>query len=101
MSSTGVAYNFAEPKQGKQIVITGIYLNGDKNVSVSDADVQVYEATGSDVTTVSKTILPAEVARNGRVDLGFTNPVLVNEGVWVNAKTDSANILATIAWYYV
>jgi len=95
------AFNFIVPVQRKCIVITDILASADKNVSnVDPANVEIYTATAVDTTTVTKAIVSPQVLRAGNVSLTGLN-LLIEDGVWVNAKTDDNNILLTIMFYRV
>lgn len=94
------AYNFYGPLPGKQFIITGIRAKADRQVSpTTDADVVIYEASAPDTATVDR-ILYQEAMVQGE---SFTLPanILVNTGVWINAKTTDDDIHMTIFGYYI
>lgn len=96
-----VAYNFYEPKPGKQFVITGIRAKADRDVSPTvDANVVVYEAESIDATTVSKILYQEAMVKGESVTL-LPIHILVNAAVWLNAKTTDDDIHMTIMGYYV
>lgn len=101
MALTNTAYNLVVPKAGKQFIITGIVINADKNVSATDgAVVEVYEATTSDTTTVTKTILTLNIGKNSTIPLtGIL--IQTTKGVYLNAKTDDATVNITLLGYYL
>lgn len=100
LAADNTAYNFYTPKAGKQFIITGFNFKADRQVSATvDAEVIIYEATGSDVTTVSKTLFQDALVRGESTSMTSLN-ILVNEGVWVNAKTSDDDIHMTIMGYY-
>jgi len=95
------AYNFYAPKVGKQFVISGIIARANKLVSaVADATVIVYEATSTTTTTVSKVLLQLQMTETNIFTITSVN-ILVNEGKWVNAKTDDDDITMNILGYYI
>jgi hypothetical protein len=99
MSATGTAYNFYEPEPRKQFIITGFLAVSDKNIT-ADAIVEIYEADSVSSTTVSKALPKFALTKNA---IASPTPlrILVNEGVWVNAKTDDATIHLTMFGYYI
>lgn len=100
VNATATAFNFVGPIAGKRFVITDIILYANKNVGAADATVDVYEATASDSTTISKSILAIEMLKQTSRDLTGLN-LIVTEGRWVNIKTDDDIIYATLMGYYV
>lgn len=95
------AYNFYQPRPGKQFVVTHIFAYGDKQVAGgTNATVEVYEATTSDTITVSKTILKFEIGQNEFHPFSNIN-LLVNSGVFINAKTDDDDVHMNILGYYI
>lgn len=99
-NAVNTAFNFIEPKAGWRFVITDILLYANKGVGANDASVQVYEASGSDSTTVDKAILDVEMLKQTSRDLTGLN-LIVSAGKWVNIKTDDDTIFATLMGYYV
>lgn len=95
------AYNFYLPKAGKQFVVTGIVAYGDKQVNTSsNATVVIYEATNTDVITVSKVLMQFEIGQNQGLPLTGLH-ILVKPGFYVNAKTDDDDVHITIMGYYI
>lgn len=94
------AYNFVEPSQGQNIVITDIILTANKNVGATDATVTLYEASGIDAITSDKDILNLEMIKQSNLVLTGLN-MIVTEGKFVNAKTDDDDIFVTIMYYRV
>ena len=99
-TATATAYNFVGPISGSQFIITDVLLYADKNIGVNDASVQLYEATSSSETTVSKTVLDLEMVKQTSRDVTGLN-LAVSEGKWLNLKTDDATIFATVMGYYI
>ena len=93
------AYNFFTPKIGNELVVTNVVVNASRSVSVLGALISVYEATTVSTATVSKLLFQFDLARQQIVSIPGLQ-VLVTEGRWLSAKTDSANVLITIAGYY-
>ena len=99
MASTGTAYTFYTPRVGFKFVLTGFLAVSDKNIT-ADAEVIIYEAVSENTTTISKTLVQFAITKNAVV---APTPlrILVNEGVWINAKTDDATINMTMFGYYI
>lgn len=101
LAEPNTAYNFYTPKEGMQFVITGVMAYADKQVgTTTGATVIVYEATDPALVTVSKTLIQSEMGQITYITFLPLN-ILVNEGVWVNAKTDDDDIHMTITGYYI
>jgi len=100
VDTINTAFNFVGPVMGKQFVVTDILIYADKGVGVNDASVDLYEATGSDVTTVSKAILCTEMVKQTTLSMTGLN-LIVTEGRWLNIKTNDNTIFATVMGYYV
>ncbi len=95
------AYNFYAPKPGKQFVITGIVAKADRDVATAtDASVIVYEADKEDSLTVDKVLYQDAMVRGEKISLTGLK-ILVNPGVWLNAKTSDDDIHMTIMGYYI
>ena len=95
------AFNFYSPKSGKQFIITNIFAFGDKQVSgASNATVEVYEAASEGTTVVERCLLKFEIGQNQfqpYQNLGL----LVNSGVFINAKTDDDDVHMNILGFYI
>ena len=94
------AYNFVAPLSGHKIVITAMLLYANKNVGVNDAIVNVYEADAEDELTIANPIITTEMVKQTSRDLLNLN-LIIQEGKWINAKTDDASVFMTIMYYYV
>jgi len=95
------AFNFITPEQEKSVVITDIIVSADKNVSnVDPANIEIFQASAADTTTVDTAIVSPQLSRASNLALNGLN-LLVPEGKWVNAKTNDNNILVTIMFYRV
>ena len=99
LDSAGVAENFFTPISEKQFVVTGIVANADKAVT-TDVVVDVFEADSLTSATIDKAIFHFEMLKNGDKDL-IGLRILVNPGVFINAKADDANVNMTIMGYYI
>ena len=100
MTVINTAYNFYKPRVGYDFVITGILLGGDRNIGANGSLVEVYEATAADSTVVTKLILKVDLLKQTSRDILPMN-ILVENGLFVNAKMDDNNIEATITGYYI
>lgn len=99
LDSANTAENFFTPKSQQQFVITTILLNADKSVT-TDVIVDVYEADSLTSITIDKAILHVEILKNGQRDITGLH-LLINTGVFINAKADDANVNITIMGYYI
>lgn len=101
LAATATAYNFYSPRSGHQFIVTSIFAYGDKQVAgATNATVEVYEASSTTETTVDRIIMKFEIGQNEFHP--FTNlNLLVNEGVFINAKTDDDDVHMNILGYYV
>ncbi len=101
LATINTAFNFIKPQADHSIVITDIIASADRNVSVTDpAEVEIYESDEVDSLTVVETIVSPRLLRGDSLPLTGLN-LLVDEGRWVNAKTNDNNILITIMFYRV
>lgn len=101
LSVIDTAFNFIEPLQNHDIVITDIIISADKSVSgTTPADVRIYTADAPDSITVISGIVSPQPLRGVTIALTGLN-FIVGRGVWVNAKTDDNSVLATVAYYYI
>ena len=99
LDSANVAENFFIPRSMKQFVITGIVANADKSVT-TDVVVDVFEADSLTSATIDKSIFHFEMLKNGDKDLVGLR-ILVNSGVFINAKADDANVNITLMGYFI
>jgi hypothetical protein len=100
LAAANTAYNFIKPKAGCRIVITTILLFANRNVGANDATVVIYEADSADSTTETKVLFQTEMLKQSRADITGVS-LLVNEGKWVNAKTNDDDVFLTIAGYHI
>ena len=100
MNVVDTAFNFHLPTSGKRLVVTGLVISTDRNVGVNGAVIEFYEADSATSTTVDKTALRVDMAKNDILDIMGMNSI-VAEGKFLNGKTDDANVLATIFGYEV
>ena len=101
LGEINTAYNFYEPKAGCNFVITGVVAVADKQVSsAASADVVIYEAASAAATTVSKVLIQTAMVQD-QIQIFLPINILVNEGVYINAKTTDDDIHMTIMGYYI
>lgn len=101
MEAIDTAYNYIIPLSGSKIVITDILLYANRNVGVNDATVDIYTSdVGPAETTIKETLLETEMLKQASRDLIGLN-LIVEEGRWVNGKTDDDDIFCTIMYYYI
>jgi hypothetical protein len=95
------AVNFLVPEAGQNIVITDIIVSADKDVSnTTPANVTIYQATAPDELTEEQVVVEPQLLRGSNFILTGLN-WFIPEGFWLNAKTDDAGVLITIAAYRV
>lgn len=95
-----IAYNMLEPVESKQIIIDSIILTADKNVASTDATVIIYEADSPDSAVSTNDILVVELRLKSTLPLTGLN-LKVQQGKWINIKTDEVSVFATILYYRV
>jgi hypothetical protein len=100
-ATAATAYNFVPPIQNQFFVITAIILQANKNVNATTGQVvDIYEATSATSTTIDKKLVEVEMIKNDRIILTGLN-IKMNEGKFLNGKTEDDDVLATVAGYYV
>lgn len=101
LGTINTAFNFYQPKGGKQFVVTNIFAYGDKQVAAnSNATVIVYEATTDATVTVSKIIMQFEIGQNEFHPFNSLN-LLVNTNRFINAKTDDNDVHVNILGFFI
>lgn len=101
LDTINVAFNFITPVDGKVVVITDIFASADNGVSnTTPAEVEIYTSDEMDSTTVIDSILQPRLTRASNIPITGLN-LLIDEGVWVNAKTNDNDILLTIMYYRI
>ena len=101
MDVVDTAYHFFPPKAGKQFIITGIILRANKLVSaVSDATVDIYEATSTTSTTISKSLFQTQIVESQIMEV-MPIRIKVTEGFYINGKTDDDDISVNMFGFYV
>lgn len=101
LNAADTAFNFYEPLPGKQLVITGMRVKANRDVSnVTDATVIIHEADSPASTTVDRILHQDALIRGEGADLIPLN-ILVNEGAFVNAKTSEPSIFITIWAHFI
>ena len=99
LDTAAAGYAFFGPKAGEQFVLTGLGLTADSNV-VTSCIIDVYEAAEENSATIAKSIFHFEVLKNGHRDTAGLN-ILINEGVFLSAKTDDDDVYCTMMGYYI
>ncbi|KKL60113.1 hypothetical protein LCGC14_2208560 [marine sediment metagenome] len=101
LGTADAAVNFYKPKVGKQFVITGIIAAGNLSIAANAlATVVVYEGSSTTDTSADKTLIQFGITRLQTEPLLSLN-ILVNEGKFINAKTDDDDVFLTIMGYYI
>jgi len=100
MALADTAFNFYQPESGKQFVITGIRTKASRFVSNTvDAEFIVYEASSENTLSVDKILYEDAFIRGEGATLRVN--IVVNEGKYINAKTDDATFFTNIFGYYI
>ena len=94
------AYNLIPPLTGKRFVITELVLYANKSVGVSDATVIIYEALSPTTITEHLVIFTQEMVKQTTLVMTGLN-IIIEEGIWLNVKTDDDDIFVNMAGYYV
>lgn len=92
------AFNFIGPSQDQSIIITDIIISASRTVGVNGADVIVYQADAPDSIVVDSGIVELDMVKQSQTALTGLN-LIVPGGMYVNAKTDDADVLITIMFY--
>ena len=100
MSVIDTAYNFHAPMAGKRFVVTGLIVATSRNVGVNGASIVFYEGSSIDTLTVDETLLELDMPKSDVLPLLGANFIL-HEGVFLNGKTDDAEVKASIFGYEV
>lgn len=101
LAEPNIGYNFYPPIGGKQFVITGVIATGDKQINANaDATVEVYEAISTTTTAVKKALITFVLTQSTVLSLLPLN-ILVNTGVYINAKTDDDDVHMNIIGYFI
>lgn len=101
LAEANTAYNFYSPRSLKQFIVTHIFAYGDKEVAGNtNASVVVYEAGDTGTITVDRIIMQFEIGQNEFQPFSLLN-LLVNKGVFINAKTNDDDVHMNILGYYI
>lgn len=101
LAEPNTGYNFQEPRDGYQFVLTGFYAKADKQVSTTtEALFVIYEADEPDTTTATKTVFSTVLLQYDQLNMSPIN-LLITEGKFLNAKTSDDDIHLTIFGYFI
>lgn len=101
LSVNGQAFNFYSPRAGHNFVITGFIAYADRSVNdANDTVIDIYEADSDSSGTIDKMLISFGLGKTKALPALPLN-ILVNEGVFINAKTSDNNILLTIMGYFI
>ncbi len=93
------ASNFFIPHSGEQLIVTGIIVFADRDVT-TQTQIDIYEASSLTSTTIDKQIRRIDLAKlEGHIETGLT--LKINAGVFLNAKCDDDDVFLTIDGYYI
>lgn len=100
MDVVDTAYNFVTPATGQQFIITTIIVSTNRNVGANGTTIDLYEATAVDSTSIVKSILQFDMAKNKELPM-IGLDLKTTSGVWVNGKCDDDDVLMTVAGYFI
>ena len=101
LGTANTAVNFYTAKAGEQFVITGVVAFADKDVGDNtDTNIIIYEAVDSATATIAKILIQFGMGKLTSISITPLN-ILVNEGLFVNAKCDDADIHMTVMGYFI
>jgi|TARA_R110000803_G_scaffold118909_4_gene187218 hypothetical protein len=94
-------YVFVPPIAGKKIVITGVILSTDKDVSTTiGSAIEIYESTDGSGTTVESSILQVDLIKQKTLVIQGIN-VITSEGRWVMGKASDDDVKISLYYYYI
>lgn len=99
LDTIDTAFNFVKSKAGRFFTLTGFIVNTAKSIDINGATIEIYETSAEDSTTVDRQIYKFDLTRQQIVTLTGKN-IMITEGKFLNAKTDSATVLVTIDGYF-
>lgn len=94
------AFNLKEPEAGKQFVVTGAIIAGNRDIGVNGSILVLYEATSTTDTTPATTIIEVEVPKNTIFPFLVPN-VITDEGSFINAKCDDNSVRVALYGFFV
>ena len=101
MDTFNTGYSFIPPISRKKIVITGILLSTDKDVSGAvGSAIEIYESTTGAGTDVATSILQVDLIKQKTLSLIGLN-LITSEGTWVMGKMSDDDVKVSIYYYYV
>ncbi len=98
LNVANTAFNFFTPKPGFNFMITSVLTS----TPGGGATVDIYEATSSTSTTISKQILRLNLIEETFIPINFSfgGFLPITEGFYLNAKTNTATANITIIGFY-
>jgi hypothetical protein len=101
LAVVNTAYNYYVPLSGMEFVITSMLAFATKDVGdTTSTSIVIYEAGSPDVTTVDKVLFQFGMGKLTTLPITPLN-IKVNQGKFINAKTDDNTIELTITGYYI
>ncbi len=95
------AYNLYKPRIGSVFRITGFIATGDNQIAANaDSTVVIYEAVNDSTATVAKVLVQFVLTKSTTVTAIGLN-IGVNEGVFINAKTDEDDVHLTLMGHFL
>jgi hypothetical protein len=99
MEVNDTVYNIVAPNTGEYLVITGILLYANRNVSgTTEATVDVYcSSTGPSAANTGDSLLLTEMTKQTYRDVTSLS-LLCEPGSWINATTSDDDVYITIMY---
>jgi len=93
---------FAEPRDGQQFVLTGMYASADRSIGANGELLEIYESLAGDSGTQDKLLFSVDLARQGNANPVFP-PGLISPERFVNAdRTNTSGTITVSIWgFYV
>ncbi len=94
------AFNLVEPQGGKQFVVTGLAISGNRDIGVNGSILVIYDADSVTSLTVLNDSIDLEVPKS--TVLPFLQPnIILGEGVFINAKCDDDAVRVSLFGFFV
>lgn len=100
MDLINTTYNVLKPVANKDIIVTGLVLNANRNVSnTTGGTVQIYTAS-TEGAAAGTNFFILELVRNQTITLTNLN-IQIDRGLFVNARTDDDDFNLTLFSYRI
>ncbi len=100
LDTINTAFNFFKAVSKQKFIITGILVNTNKDIGVDGSTIDIYEASSVSSTTIDKQLFKIIILKNDTLPIPSIF-IAVNEGKFLNGKTDDATVNITIGGYFI